>query len=72
MKVSVRGAVGHVGGPLSCLLGSCGLLFTFIRLFAIAYSSPQAYTIPYAVIRYHTLLFIPEYAVAYFYTFTNI
>ncbi len=42
------------------------------RLFVVIQTitpSPQAYTVSYAVIRYHTLLLIPTYAVVYFYAF---
>ena len=42
------------------------------RLFVVMQTltpSPQAYTVSYAVIRYHALLLIPVYAVAYFSTF---
>src|SRR6266699_6102521 len=55
---------------------SCSLLLRPMRfstrLFVIIQTltpSPQAYTVSYAVIRYHALLFIPTYAVAYFSTF---
>ncbi len=42
------------------------------RLFVVMQTltpSPQAYTVSYAVIRYHALLLIPAYTVAYFSTF---
>src|SRR6266699_4621971 len=42
------------------------------RLFVVMQTitpSPQAYTVSYAVIRYHALLLIPVYAVTYFSTF---
>ena len=54
----------------------CNPLFRPIRfptrLFVVMQTftpSPQAYTVSYAVIRYHVLLLIPAYVVAYFSTF---